>query len=416
MVQWSLSSERLRLNSWQRVLFALLCGVVLFEGFDTNVVSIVLPYVGDDFNARPAQLGTAMSAIGFGAILAFFSIRLSDRFGRRPVILGAVLGFALFTLATAFAQNLGQLVILQLFARVCLVTQISTAYILLNETLSSNIRGRASGLMAATASVGAAIPAMLLQPAVALGYGWRALFIVGALPLLFLPFLWWGLRESEIWIATRGRASDNTNATLRTQFHAVFAPRLRADFLAISALWFVIAFWSSATFSFFTYYVIEERSWTPRYIQAIAPVALVAAFLGYALAGVLMDRIGRRRTAALLLGLSTFATAFCFRVTNAWAIGVGWLLLQLALGIWVVGHVITTELFPAEVRASAYGFSHNLIGRWGFVAGPVTVGWLAAPLGSTSNAIVALSFVNLLAIPLVLWVLPETCSVELGQQ
>lgn len=401
------------MSSWQRVLFALLCGVVLFEGFDTNVISIVLPYVGEEFNVRPAQLGTALSVIGSGAILAFFSIRLSDRFGRRPVILGAVFGFALFTLATPLADNLTQLVVLQLCARICLVTQISTAYILLNETLSADIRGRASGLMAAAASVGSAMPAVLLQPAIALGYGWRALFVVGALPLLFLPLLWWGLRESEIWKVTRANASGGTCVTLRAQLHEVIAPQLRAHFLAMSTLWFVIAFWSAATFSFLTYYVIEERSWTPRHIQVIAPLALGAAFLGYALAGVLMDRIGRRYTAVLLLGLSTLATVFCFRVTSTWAIGAGWLLLQLALGIWVVGHVITTELFPAEVRASAYGLSHNLVGRWGFVVGPVAVGWLAAPLGSTSNAIVMLSFINLLAIPLVLWVLPETRGVEL---
>lgn len=92
------------------------------------------------------------------------------------------------------------------------------------------------------------------------------------------------------------------------------------------------------------------------------------------------------------------------------------MLLQLALGIWVVGHVMTTELFPTEVRASAYGLAQNLIGRWGFVAGPAAVGWLAVPFAGTSNAIVALSFINLLAIPLVLWALPETRDADLGQR
>lgn len=408
-------NENSCVNSWQRLLFALLCGVVLFEGFDTNVISIVLPYVGREFVANPARLGTALSIIAFGAILAFFTIRLSDRFGRRPVILGAIFGFGLFTLATAFAQNLWQLIILQLCVRVCLVTQISTAYILLNETMSANIRGRASGLMAASASVGSALPAMLLEPAIASGFGWRALFVVGALPLAFLPLLWRGLRESEIWLAARESASRPDRANLRTQLRAVLTPQLRWHFLAVSALWFVIAFWSAATFSFLTFYVIEERGWTPRQIQIIAPAALVAAFLGYAIAGVLMDRIGRCRTAALLLGLSAIATALCFRAANAWAIGAGWILLQLALGIWVVGHVITTELFPVDVRASAYGLAHNLIGRWGFVAGPVTVGWLTTSFGAMSNAIVALSVINLLAVPLVLWVLPETRGADLAR-
>lgn len=403
------------MSPWQRALFALLCGVVLFEGFDTNVVNVVLPYVGKEFAAGPAQVGGALSVIGIGAVLAFFSIRLSDRFGRRPVILASVLGFGLFSLATAVVQSLGQLVVLQLCARICLVTQISTAYVLLNETLSANIRGRASGVMAATASVGAALPAVLLQPVVDSGHGWRALFVIGALPLALLPLLWWGLRESEIWLAARAKTVDVGHATLRAQLRELLAPRLRKRFLAVSALWFVISFWTASTMYFFTYYVFTERGWTPQHIQRIAPAALMAAFLGYTLAGILMDRIGRRSAAALLLALATAATVFCFRATNAWAIGAGWMLLQLALGVWAVGHVMTTELFQTAVRASAYGLAANLIGRWGFVAGPAAVGWLAAPLAGTSNAIVALSFIALLAIPLVLWVLPETRGVNLGQ-
>lgn len=407
------------MNPGQRLLFALLCGVVLFEGFDTNIAGIVLPYVGREFAAGPAALGTSLSVIGLGAVLAFFAIRLGDRFGRRPVILGAVLGFGLFTLATAFVQSLGQLIVLQLGARICLVTQLATAYILLSETLPADSRGRANGLMGAAASVGAALPAMLLQPAVASGHGWRALFVLGALPLLLLPLLWRGVRESEIWLAGRARSAaagavrPSPASTLRTQFREVLAPQLRTRFLAVSALWLVINFWSAATLFFFTWYVVEERGWTPRHIQIVAPLALLFAFLGYALAGQLMDRIGRRRTAVLLLILATGATVFCFRATDAWAIGAGWMLLQLALGVWVVGHVMTTELFPTEVRASAYGLAHNLLGRWGFVAGPAAVSALAAPLGGTSHAIVALAFVNLLAIPLVLWALPETRGVDL---
>lgn len=409
----------------QRILFALLCGVVLFEGFDTNVANIVLPYVGREFGAGPARLGTALSVIGLGAVLAFFTIRLGDRFGRRPVILGAVLGFGIFTLATACVRSLDQLIALQLCARVCLITQLSTAYILLSESLAAGIRGRANGLMGAAASIGAALPAVLLEPAVNSGYGWRALFVIGAAPLLLLPLLWRGVRESEVWLANRAggdgagartAAARATAPSIGAQLRIVLAPALRARFLAMSALWFVINFWSAATLFFFTYYVFEERGWTPRHIRILAPLALLFAFGGYALAGLLMDRIGRRTTTVLLLGVACGATLFCFSATDAWAIGTGWLLLQLALGVWVVGHVMTTELFPTAVRASAYGLAHNLLGRWGFVAGPAAVGALAGPLGSTSHAIIALSIVNLLAIPLVLAVLPETRGVDLAQR
>lgn len=49
------------MNNYQRLLFALLCGVVVFEGFDASVTNIVVPYVGKEFATGPAQLGTALS-------------------------------------------------------------------------------------------------------------------------------------------------------------------------------------------------------------------------------------------------------------------------------------------------------------------------------------------------------------------
>jgi putative MFS transporter len=128
-----------------------------------------------------------------------------------------------------------------------------------------------------------------------------------------------------------------------------------------------------------------------------------------------MDRIGRRRAGAALLALATVVSVVCYRSMNLWVISVCWILLQMIMGVWVVAHVINSELFSTEVRAAANGLCENLLGRWGFVLGPGVVGWLAGPLGAMSHAIVALAFINLLAIPLLLWVLPETQHVDLNR-
>ena len=401
------------MSSYQRLLFGLLCGVVVFEGFDASVTNIVVPYVGKEFSAGPAHLGTALSLVGLGAVVAFFTIRLGDRCGRRPVILWSVLGFSLCSLATTFTRDLPQFVILQFCARVCLVTQISTAYILLSEALPAEVRGRANGLMAAFASFGAALPPMLLHPAEASAYGWRSLFVIGAAPLLLLPFLWLHIRESELYVVRRRQAQQLPSVW--RQLRTLTSPRLRVRFVTMSAVWFVISFWSAATMSFFTYYVFQERGWTARIVQIVAPFALICAFLGYALSGWLMDRIGRRRAAATLLVLATIVTGVCYRATNLWVISVCWILLQMIMGVWVVAHVINSELFATELRAAANGLCENLLGRWGFVLGPGVVGWLAGPLGATSHAIIVLACINLLAIPPLLWVLPETRQADLSR-
>ena len=72
------------------------------------------------------------------------------------------------------------------------------------------------------------------------------------------------------------------------------------------------------------------------------------------------------------------------------------------------------ELFPTELRASASGLTHNLLGRWGLVLGPAAVGSLAAGLGSTADAVTLLAFANLIALPALVWMIPETRGISLG--
>lgn len=399
------------MSRYHRLLLALLSSVVVFEGFDASVTNVVVPLIGKEFGAGPAELGGALSLVSLGAVAAFFTIRLADRIGRRRMLLLSVLGFSAFSLATAFAQSLQHFVVLQLGARICLVTQLSSAYILLSESLSAEARGRANGLMAAFASLGSAIPAMMLHTVESYGHDWRALFVIGAAPLLLLPLLWRYVREPDVYLAARqqGIRAPSIVSQLRT----FLQPRLRVRFFVMSTLWFAISFWTAATYFFFTYYVFEQRGWTSADLQLVAPVALVAAFAGYTFAGWLMDRIGRRPATAVLLAASIPATLLCYQSTAFWAVAGGWVLLQAMLGIWAIAHVVNSELFPTEVRAAANGLCENLIGRWGFVLGPAVVGVLADALGGVHNAVTALVSVNLAILPLVWWALPETRHADL---
>ena len=88
-------------------------------------------------------------------------------------------------------------------------------------------------------------------------------------------------------------------------------------------------------------------------------------------------------------------------------VAVAWVALQALQGIWPVAYTLTSELFPTEVRATANGLAHNLLGRWG--RRRARSGWsLAAVFGSTAQAVTVLALVNLLALPLLRWGLPET--------
>ena len=82
----------------------------------THLYTPSMPHLVDYFHTTPAvvKLSLSLNALAF-AFLQLIYGPLSDRFGRRPVMLGGMAGFVVFSLSCAFAQSIHQLI----GARVC---------------------------------------------------------------------------------------------------------------------------------------------------------------------------------------------------------------------------------------------------------------------------------------------------------
>jgi putative MFS transporter len=403
------------LTAYHRRLFALLTLATLFEGFDTALAQLALPVLGEEFGATRAELGLALSIAGIGMILAFIAIRAADRRGRRPILLVAVAGFALLTLATAFAPTLPVFTALQFGARFFLVTELALAYVVLSEELPPEIRGRANGWLGGFASVGAAIPMLLLAPLTEAGLGWRGLFALGAIPLLLWPVYWRVLREPVVFERRRKQAPAPPLRHELREWLRVLAPGVRARFAGAAALWWTVNFWSGSALYFFTIFAFQERGWTADHLTLLPWGMIPAGIAGYAASGWSMDRFGRRPTATAFLIASTIATILCFQAQSDLAIYLGYFAMVGLGGLWTIAATLSAELFPTELRATASGLANNIVGRTGIVIGPAASGALAETWGSIAMAVSALALVNLLCIPILWLTLPETRGIPLGE-
>lgn len=389
------------------MLFALLGTATLFEGFDTKLAALVAPFVDREFGAGAAGIARAQGLINLGAIAAVVPIALADRIGRRPVMLAAISGYCAFTLATALARSLDQFVALQLLARMFMVTELGLVYVWLAEELPEGWRGRASGAVGGIAYVGAQLPALGLWGfAEGSEVNWRALYWIGAGLLPALPLYWMYLREPEAFALRRARGEPAIHP-LRG-LRELWRPRHRGRLLAMAGIWFTLAFGASIGLNFVSYYVVRERGWSPQALAALVPAAGILGAAGYVFAGVLADRVGRRRALAIYLGLGFVASALCFGSENAFAISSGYVLLNAASGSWSVTATLCAELFPTELRATATAVANNLLGRVGMASGPFLLAACLPHFGSLSAALVALSAIHLLCLPLVLLGVTET--------
>src|SRR5678816_2717415 len=96
---------------WILVLIGL---TVVIDGFDVQAMGFVAPAIIQAWGVDKATLGPVFGAGLFGMLVGSLALSvLADRSGRRPVLIGASLFFAVIMLATAHVSTIDQLLVMR---------------------------------------------------------------------------------------------------------------------------------------------------------------------------------------------------------------------------------------------------------------------------------------------------------------
>lgn len=199
-----------------------LCGLCLvIDGFDAQAMGYVAPSVIAEWGVKKQALGPVFSASLFGMLLGALGLSvLADRIGRRPVLIGATLFFALAMLATPFATSIPILIALRFVTGLGLGCIMPNAMALVGECSPGAHRVKRMMIVSCGFTLGAALGGFV-SAALIPAFGWRAVFFVGgAVPLALAAAMAASLPESPQLLVLRGR-HDAARAWL-----AKFAPRL----------------------------------------------------------------------------------------------------------------------------------------------------------------------------------------------
>lgn len=385
--------------------FVIFCS--FFEAYNTLVINLALPYIGQQFHVDARTLGFAVSIINIGTIAAFIPVRLADRYGRRLMLLTVVSAFTFFTIATALAAGIVSFIFLQFFARLFLVSEVGVGPIMLTEELPARYRGRVIILTIAIATLASIFGPLVFPWLVTTRLGWRMLYLAAGAMIPILTVYWTKIRETRRFAE---QARNATRISLLRDFKAtlaVFQWSYWREIVAGTLIWFLTNFWTTGVLFFFGYYVMKERGWTPAMVRNTMTFAYLVSFPLYLSAGPMLDFAGRRVTAFLYFSLGSLSLIVCFHAQDRSLIAAAYTVAMAMNAVWGISATITAEIFPTSMRASANALVNNLMGRIGMVVASGFVGMFSRTLGTVGDAVVLVGVISLAVSPIV-FLLPET--------
>jgi MFS transporter, putative metabolite:H+ symporter len=202
--------DRLPVWPYRRAIIVVIGISYLFAFFDVSTFGYALPVLVGQLHSTLAALSVALTTNLVGYIVgAYFIGTMSDVVGRRPAFVLAAVLVSVGSLVTAFAMNAVWLDVWRFVTGVGIGAEISLAATYLGEIAPRAVRAKYNGW----ANVWA-IGGLSLVPFVALGlvphfqWGWRVLFVLGALGGVAALVSSRVLPESPRWLVVKGRVAE----------------------------------------------------------------------------------------------------------------------------------------------------------------------------------------------------------------
>jgi MFS family permease len=386
----------------------------MLDAFDFVLMLMSLTALQGEFGFGDKQAGLlATGTLLVSSVGGFIFGLLADRLGRGRALTAAILVFAVGTLGMATAQNFLQLVLWRMLSRLGLGGVWASGAVLVSETWPTRHRDKGISIMQSSFAVGyilASLAAAMMLP----GLGWRCLFVVSVIPVLFLLPLLRGLREPVVWSA-EPKKMVRRDSPMRTVFGLRLGVTIRATLLTASIMF---AYWGLFTWlpAFLTQPAEKGGAGMSlsKSVGLIIPTQ-IGAFFGYLSFGFVAVRLGRR----LAVGLYLVAAALVVPVYVQWANDLA-LLMLLGPVLGFVGHgyfsmfgSLLAELYPAHARATGLALVYN-VSRAFAAAAPYAIGLLAGAWGIGGALTVSAAFFLLGFV--LLQFLPTTQGKPLGTQ
>ncbi|MFE6169160.1 MFS transporter [Viridibacillus arvi] len=359
----------------KKTVVASVAGLTL-EGMDIMFISFAMTMIISEFNIDLATGGLISSITNIGMLLGgiIFGV-LADKYGRVKVFTYTVLLFAMGTALTGLATNIEQVYIYRFIAGLGAGGEYGIGMALVAEAWPKNKQGRASSYVSVGAQYGVIIAA-LLSAIILPTLGWRALFFVGVVPVIFAVIVRKNLDESPEWLAAqKNKKIDNKDE--KSKLAQLFeTPRTSMTTISLIIM---------ATVQIAGYNGL--MIWLPSMLQqsqglSISSSALwtistaVGMIIGMLTFGRFMDRFGAKRAFGIFLLASACAVFLYSYATGSVGVLLGGAIVGFFSNGMFAGYgALISSFYPVQIRSTAT----NTIFNFGRAIGgfsPILVGYI----------------------------------------
>lgn len=357
----------------RKALFSAWLGYV-FDGFDFMMIFYILHIIKADLGITDIQ-ATLIGTVAFIArpIGGGFFGAMADKYGRKPMMMWAIVIYSVGTGLSGVATNLYMLAACRFIVGIGMSGEYACASTYAVESWPKSLQSKASAFLVSGFSIGNIIAAQII-PQFAEAYGWRNSFFIGLLPVLLVLWIRKNAPESQEWIEDKSKE--------KSTFMDVF----RKPHLPISMIVFLVCF------SLFganwpingllpTY--LSDNGVNTKVISTLMTIAGLGTLTGTIFFGFVGDKIGVKN--AFVVGLLTSFVFLCplffIPVENSSIIGLCLFGLMFTnLGIAGLIPKFIYDYFPTRLRGLGTGLIYNL-GATGGMAAPVLATYISGSFG-----------------------------------
>jgi SHS family lactate transporter-like MFS transporter len=324
------------------------------DAFDFFLLTFVIVPMANDFGTSVAELSYAITiTLAMRPVGAFIFGLLGDRFGRRIPLMIDIIFYSAMQLLTAFSPNYTWLLIFRALYGIGMGGEWGLGASLAMESLPANSRGLFSGILQQGYMFGYLVAALVYGIVFPL-FGWRALFVVGALPALLVIYIRARVPESPTWLRQKSTINfwPSLGETLKRHWLLfIYVILLMTAFNAMS----------HGTQDLYQTFLGEQRGLGVEKKSLIGIIYAIGAICGGVIVGHLSQKFGRRRSiiATAICGI-LLIPAWVFSPALSMLVAGGFLMQFMVQGAWGIVPAHLNELSPDTLRGTFPGFAYQL--------------------------------------------------------